>query len=456
MKHHIKQSIQVIAILLTFFLLSSCKKFLDEKPDKKLVVPSTLRDLQAILDYSAFMSTLEPTAGEVSTDDYYLPTSTWLSSLKESERRTYTWEKDYIFETNTNDWSNAYRKVYYANTVLETIQTIERNASNQAEWDNIKGQALMIRARTFMQVVELWSPAYVPASAGADMGIPLRLSTDFTETSVRPSVQETYDRILMDLNAAVPLLPVTGIHPMRASKTATYAHLARTYLAMRNYSKAGLYADSSLRLNSNLLDYNTLSASATYPIPQFNTEILFYGSGYQIPLYRTIAKVDTTLYLSYAANDCRKTILFTTNTDGSIAFKGSYDGAGDGQFFGIANDEVFLIRAEAYARAGNTAAALTDLNTLLQKRMKTGTFIPVTATNSIDALNKILLERRKELPFRGLRWVDIKRLNKEGAGITLKRIVNNQTYILPPNDLRYALPIPEAVISISGMPQNPR
>ena len=68
----------------------------------------------------------------------------------------------------------------------------------------------------------------------------------------------------------------------------------------------------------------------------------------------------------------------------------------------------------------------------------------------------ILLERRKELLMRGLRWMDLKRLNMEGAAITLTRTVNGQVYTLPPNDLRYALPIPEDVIAISGMQQNPR
>ena len=131
-------------------------------------------------------------------------------------------------------------------------------------------------------------------------------------------------------------------------------------------------------------------------------------------------------------------------------------GWSDGLFTGIATDEVYLTRAESYARAGNKTAALADLNTLLQARMKTGTFIPVAANSAAEALTIILQERRKELLMRCTRWMDIKRLNKEGAAITLKRILNNQVYLLPPNDLRYAMAIPEYIIDITGMPQNPR
>ena len=117
---------------------------------------------------------------------------------------------------------------------------------------------------------------------------------------------------------------------------------------------------------------------------------------------------------------------------------------------------MYLTRAECLARMGNTTDALQDLNTLLIKRWKTGTFIPFTASTAAQALQLILTERRKELLMRSLRWADIKRLNKEGAGLVLRRIINGNTMELLPNDARYAFPLPQVVIDLSGMPQNPR
>ncbi len=451
MKHLIK----IIPIAFIFLLTISCKKFLDEKPDKKLVVPETLRDLQALLDYFNVISVTDPAADELSSDNYYLLNTTWQASIKETERRAYIWGQD-IFEPTANDWSSLYRKVYYANTVLEGIEKITRNANNGTEWDNVKGQALMIRAKAFMQGVSIWSLAYDPATAQTDMGIPLRLTTAFNETATRQSVKETYDQAIADFKAAIALLPATAIHPARASKAAAFGLLARTFLAMRIYPEAGKYADSALKINSALLNYNSLNAAATLPIPPFNPELMLWNTAFQLPLAFAVAKVDTLLYRSYAANDCRKTVYYNINTDGTIAYKGTYIASNNSLFTGIATDECYLMRAEAYARAGNTAAALNDLNTLLQMRMKTGTFVPATAATPAAALSLILNERRKELPFRGLRWMDIKRLNKEGHAITLTRFINNTVYKLLPNDLRYALPIPEYVINISGMPQNPR
>jgi len=80
----------------------------------------------------------------------------------------------------------------------------------------------------------------------------------------------------------------------------------------------------------------------------------------------------------------------------------------------------------------------------------------MVAIDAADALQKVLTERRKQLVMRFVRWMDIKRLNKEGASITLKRIINGQLYSLPPNSNLYALAIPEDVIVLSGIQQNPR
>jgi len=100
---------------------------------------------------------------------------------------------------------------------------------------------------------------------------------------------------------------------------------------------------------------------------------------------------------------------------------------------------------------------MSDLNTLLRKRWKTGTYTDMTATDANDALAKVLTERRKELLFRSLRWTDLRRLNKESRfAVTLKRTLNGQDYTLAPNDLRDGLLIPQEVLNREPMPQNPR
>lgn len=445
----------ILATLVSLFLLS-CNKYLDEKSDQKLAVPSTLKDFQAILDYYSRVNQFSPGAGEASTDNFYLTTTDYNAMTTDVERRLYTWQNDFILKTFPNDWSYSWDNVFRANTILDNINSVQRTQTNAGDWDNIKGQALVLRAKCMLQIAFVWCKAYDSATAAADLGLPLRLSSDFNLPSVRASVEDTYKRILSDLTQAVPLLPNAPLHVMRLAKPAAYALLARTYLSMHLYEKAGRYADSCLQLYNTLIDYNTLSAAASYPFARFNPEVIWESYCFiHEPLYPNNAKIDSNLYTSFATGDLRKTLFFKSNGNGTYAFKGSYEGSGN-LFDGIASDEMYLVRAECKARAGDKLAAMTDLNTLLVKRFKSGTFVPLTATDAAAALATILTERRKELVFRCLRWADIKRLNKEGANITLQRIINGQMYTLPPNDLRYALAIPEEVITVSGMQQNPR
>lgn len=229
---------------------------------------------------------------------------------------------------------------------------------------------------------------------------------------------------------------------------------------MRDYVNAGHYADLCLQQNSNLMDFNSLSTTNSRPIPLFNTEVIYHDYPFSADLIlSSVCKIDSNLYQSYNNNDLRKAIFFKPNGGGTYKFSGSY--LNRPSYFvydGITTDEMYLTRAECYARAGNVIAAMQDLNTLMIKRWKNnGSFVSFTAATADDAKNLILAERRKELIFRTLRWPDIRRLNLEGANITLTKIINNITYTLPPNDLRSVMLIPQEVINTSsGMQQNPR
>jgi len=442
-------------IILIAIMLCSCKKFLDEKPNQRLAVPSTLKDYQAMLDVSFRMNTSDPFLGEASADNYFLKTGDW-QGMPAWDRNIYIWEKE-IDSRHPNDWSTTYDMVYYANLALEGVQEIERTALNEAQWNNVKGSALLYRARAFLAAAWIWSKSFDSTTAGVEWGVPLRKTSNFLQPSVRATVAQTYEQVIADLEESIPLLPAALVHPMRPSKPAAWALLARTFLSARNYSKALVCADSALRWAPNLLDYNTLNPSLNFPFQRFNPEVIMHTTALTLhantdPAYH---RIDTVLYNSYTANDLRRSLFFFRNSDGYYAFKGSYDNSAV-PFTGTTVAEMYLIRAECYARQGNITAALTDLNTLSMKRYKTGTFIPLTATSYSDALDKVLAERRKELIFRDLRWMDIKRLNREGRSIVLARLIKSQGHTLPPNNNRYALPIPEDIIAFTGMPQNPR
>lgn len=447
-------------LLAVIFLLTvtGCKKFLEEKPDKKLAVISKSDELQSLLDHSAFVNFREPVSGELSSDDYYITDNEYNTVYSEFQNRLYTWEKEFVFPEVNNDWYNLYRCIYRANTVLDNLGNAEP-ASSDNVLDDIKGQALFLRGRSLLAGSFIWSQAYDAATASIDLGLPIRSNSDFNEPSVRSSVKETYEQIIYDLKEAATLLPDIVIHKIRPTRQAAFAMLARTFLSMRDYDAAWLYADSCLQISATLIDYNDPAIAFPdryYGFRQFNDEVITV-TGMEIPelLSAYIGRTDSIFYSSYDDNDMRKQIYFIDNGDGSVSFKGSYD-SWKSLFSSVATDEMFLIRAECSARKNRLQEAINDLNTLLEKRWKTGTFQPYVATDSVETLNIILKERRKELTMRGLRWMDIKRLNKEGYNISLKRVVNGEEYALIPGDSRFALPLPEDVIRLSGMIQNPK
>lgn len=462
-----KRKYSYIILLLTGWLaLGSCQKYLDVKPSTLAVTPTTISDLQALLDDGLNMNqTRTPNFGEATTDDFFMLDDIY-DQLPDRDMFSYRFDP-YLLTVFTNDWSYAYTPIYTANYALEQLDKTPPTTTTQTAWNNVKGSALFFRAYYFSQIAWTFSLAYDSSTAGTDLGIALRLGSDFNQPSVRTSVQQTYERIVSDAKESLAYLPLLPTHPYRPSRTAANGLLARVYLSMRVYDSAYKYANLALQGNSQLINYNgdaditgSFSGSNT-PFKAYNKETIFYTEETVSYTAATeyVANIDSLLYRSYAANDLRKTGFFTLNTSYPASnnyqlFKGTYSRTFGYLFSGIATDELYLIRAECAARKNDITGAMSDLNTLCAKRYN-ATFVPYTASSASDALTKVLTERRKELLMRGLRFIDLKRLNKEGANITIKRIVHGQNYTLPPNDKRYALPLPKDVIDQSGMPQNP-
>lgn len=440
-----------IYALLAISILSGCKDFLDVKPRKGLVIPSTLSDLQALLEKES-ESQRDPSWGEISTDDFYYEDSE-LAGKPEVERNVYLWDKGNVFGTDqVTEWLSSYRMVYHCNLALEGLQKIESNTFNSALWDKVKGEALFFRAKRHLLVAFVWASGYDPATATTTPGIPLRLTTDFNQQSARGSLEQTYAQVIQDLKASLDYLPLQAVHPIRPSRAAAMALLARTYLFMGDYQQCLYYSDECLKLKSNMMDYNSLSLTAAYPMPIFNAEVIHHSF---ILVNFTNPKVSHSLYTSYSENDLRKQLFFKSLAGNVFGFKGSYDGTAK-LFSGIATDEVYLMRAECLARTGKRAEALQALNALMKTRWRKDLFVPFQAGTDGEALQLILTERRKQLLFRTIRWPDVKRLNVSGADISMSRTSGGTQMWLAPGDPRFALPIPQGIIDLTGMEQNKR
>jgi len=118
--------------------------------------------------------------------------------------------------------------------------------------------------------------------------------------------------------------------------------------------------------------------------------------------------------------------------------------------------EMYLIRAEARAELNKFTganSAETDINTLRTNRI-TG-YVNVTFATKQDAIDGIMLERFKELPYEGHRFFDLRR-----RGLPVIRIAADAPSVvgttLPAGNFRFVLPIPLPEITTNPvMVQNP-
>ena len=455
-----KPLFMLMSILLSGLLFSSCQKeFLDKKPDKALLIPKNLEDFNALMDNLTIFN-ISPALQEISADDFYANDAGVAGLTTVIQKNSYVWAADLYQNQPCTDWNRPYQQIFYANIILDGLPELEGAGRSKTDWNTTKGSALFHRAFAFYNLVQLFSKTYDKNTASVDPGIPLRLTADVNAKVGRASVQQVCDQVTGDLLEAEKLLPQTTQFKNRPSKAAANALLARMYLNMENYELAGKYAAAALALNRSLLDYNTISPSATNPFPSSptvdNPEVIFYdmliAHGFTSSTRTTVADE---LYQLYADKDLRKSIFFA----GPAPFyvKGRYTGFRLQLFGGLAVDEMYLIRAESLARTGQYEEAMKELNTLLVTRWAKGSYQPLTAADAESALKIVLLERRKELTFRGLRWGDLKRLNKDPRfAKTIVRTVSGQVYTLSPGDKRYVLPIPAEEISASGIAQNER
>ncbi len=458
---NLKKIHSYILIVLGGMAATSCSKttFLDAKPDESMTVPATLAHYMAMMDSDASMngaggfgsSPLYPAVTEWASDNIWVPNNRYVNNLTEMHRAVYSWSNNPYPATDMQEWSKPYAIILSCNVVLSGLEKIKINAENQADWNMIKGMALFNRSHLYAMLLHMFAPVYDPAKDNNSPAIPLRMGTDFSEKLKFSTVEECYTKVVRDIEEAIDLLPIDPLYKTRPSKRSCWALLSRLYLWMSDFEKSNLYANLALEANADLLDYNAYSTTANYPFPRFNAEVIFNCT--MRTSYSTQFRIDTLLYDIYDDNDLRKALFYKKASDRGYVFYGNYDGA-TYVFAGLANDELYFNRAETYARMGKVDLAMSDLNKLLETRYRKvnglTTYVPYDITDRKQVLQLVLEERRKQLVWRGLRWMDLKRLNLDPVyAKTLKRKIGDAELELKPGDARYVFPIPDVVTDLN-------
>ncbi|MGO4290675.1 RagB/SusD family nutrient uptake outer membrane protein [Chitinophaga sp. RAB17] len=460
------KKLTIYCLLFIILLAGSCKKFLDVTPKGKFL-PKTVADYELFMN-DPVMADAAYGNEEFMTDDLSY-NDEMLGLLGDSRTaKSYLWAKDLLRATdNDGEWNNAYRNIYNCNLVLAEVGS----ATNGTPVDvsRLTAEAKIHRAYHFFHLANLFGNDYQAATANTDLAVPILLVPDLEAQTKRATVQEVYNQVIKDLTEALAEsgLPVMGRNYIHPGKAAAYALLARVYLYMGNYEQALKAADAALALKSTLLDHNVISfinPAKPYsgfkgrPTADANPENIFTRTN---SLSNTLVRfmIHPELLNILGEKDLRYVYAFTRLDRSGAASKSPYpDYMANYINYSIGVPEMMLIKAECLARNNSKDEAIGLLNTLRHNRFKPADYADLTAATADDALLQVLAERRKELMYHGLRWFDLKRLNRDPRfKKDLTRSYKGDTYTLAASGPRYLLQIAPKIISINpAIIQNPR
>ena len=439
--------------------LVSCKKdFLDLSPYDQVPQDQAITDeagmvaavngLYSQLRNASLYGRSLPLIGDLMADNVFISTTNSNRYLPEFN---YTFISTNAFITAT--WGEAYKAILRANNIINA----DVSSTNSAQ---LKGEALTMRALMYFNLVNYFARPYT-VDPGAD-GVPLILDYNPLEKPTRATVAEVYQQIETDLSEAFAQMTNTTKNSSFVTKYVARALQARVALFKGDYAAAKTYAldvvtngGYSLTSAANYVNYwknpapvstkvETIFEITSDAVNNNGTNALSYF--YDQAGYGDALAADD-LYNKYTATDVRRN-LFITGTRAGLTvrivnkYSNTNTAADKDDTKVIRYSEILLTLAEAYYRTNDETNARLYLNMVAQQRDPSFTGYTSTGT---ALLNDILLERRKELAFEGMRYLDLQRLDLDVVRVNINsNYVGVTPTLIEADNFRRIYPIPQA------------
>jgi len=203
--------------------------------------------------------------------------------------------------TISSIWSSLYSGITNVNVALAGFETLElEDAGEIAQLEVFKADAHFARAYYYYQLIIRYANDYDPATAGTDLGVPLLLEYDVNALPARATVQQVYNQILIDLQAAS-----TGLAGIAGSQGSNYFNAdvvkaleARVKLSMEDWTGAKTAAD--LLINSGTYPLMTSSLELSDMWTNDNPQEVIYQPFVSAPNELTNTNA---IYLGFNADD---------------------------------------------------------------------------------------------------------------------------------------------------------
>ncbi len=480
-----KSIIKNYYLLLLFLPIMACSDFLDQEPGSSVSVDEVFSSYEGFQEalagaYTDMQTTLFLTGNFIYADLMggnitFSPSSSSSSygaiSVPSEIENINSFNDDADESDLYYTYSEFYDNINAANLILEYLPDLEGVSTDSIQ--QIKAECLCIRALDHFILLNLYGQNYTYTDDASHLGIIYNQSTQEVgvDYPARATVAQCYEYIISDLETALENFTDNNILEGESysyfNEISCKALLAKVALYAHNYDKAISYAGEVI-LNSGvqlMTEENYVSewSKETAPVSEIIMEITLASDGdeYDDALSEEYGYTSESDYADYTASDDLLSLYDDGDVRGSDMFIEAYlDTQVSYQESTVSLpyyftrkfqdnaalpllrlSEMYLIRAEAYARNSDPENALTDLNTIRENRGA------VKADITDDLLEEIYLERRKELCFEGNLFFDLARYHKD--------VERNSGCIANTCDLSYpssyyVLPIPDYSIRLNS------
>ncbi|MFN3555797.1 MAG: RagB/SusD family nutrient uptake outer membrane protein [Bacteroidales bacterium] len=327
-------------------------------------------------------------------------------------------------------WSTFYKMIATCNDILDFIP---EGDDIMPRLISIRAQALALRGYAYFMLIQNYQHTYI----GNEQlpGIPV-YDQENRSAQPRTVVADVYARIVDDLETAYAAMPAGQVSKIELSRDVIAGLLARVYLVKNEWQKAAEYANLARTGRPLMTGAQWLEGFGDINNPEWmwGMEINAENSTIYASFFSHVSSaeggyaglgfswklISKNLYDKIPATDIRKQAF--ADGEGNANWP-AFDNAvtppyanfkfrGDGFFLGdyvyMRTAEMYLIEAEALARAGNEGGARSVLEALVTTRHP-----EFTAPTGNDLLEEIYLQRRIELWGEGFAFNDLRRLKRD-------------------------------------------
>jgi hypothetical protein len=352
---------------------------------------------------------------------------------------TYQATYDPTTANNVNVWNTLWALINKCNIVIEGVKAAAvKGTISTALAEEYEGEMKFLRALSYHELMIHFAYPYKHTTDASHYGVPIRTTPVVGAAQVasevakgRDKVKDVYDFMIADLTYAEQKLPASRasyFKVVRATKGAAQALKIRLYSHMWDWDKIiaefpGLTGYSLTATPEGPFANNKTNTESIFSIE--NTDTDHPGvNGALGSMYNTRALVSISPLIWnqtwWLESDLRRTQLAKNGPTSKLSNK-YRDGATYTDYTPIIRyAETVLDVAEAYARKGQVALGVAELNKVRNRAVTTPAdqFTAASFADGPALLTAVLRERRIELLGEGRRWADIHRLQQDPVHTT--------------------------------------